>query len=414
MAFPRWFSREKKESELDRIKRLNNGSISYTTETAEKVSPRMAYRIFESVSVVFDAVDKISSRVASLELVMKNADREIIRDHEFLSLAGKTKTMTELATSLELCGECFLVARGRADRPALDVEVIEPYCIIDGEKSSNEEMPRVIRTDSDRDRRAYKRDDRDRYISKDGLNELIPIVKRKEMRSWRGLSKLSPLVHETIHIQRGNAHNTSLLKNGLKNSIILSPKEGDIDMEEGNKIRDALEKYHAGSNNVGKPLILPTSFALVSASSSTKDMDYISLIDVDENRIYRIYNIPLPLVKSGTMTQSNYEAAIPFLYSDAVLPAFNFLAEELNLRLIKPRHGDEFKLTYDEFSIPALARYQTDIMRTMKDTGAVTINEVRTLGGYEAVDGADDIMVSSGTVRLKDMDMDNMGYGVED
>jgi len=397
-------------SEMQNIVRLNDGSIEYVSQAPKISTPHMSYRMFEGVSVVYDAVDKIASRVSSLSLVTKNQEKEVVQSPEIeVFQKNKTKLWLEMSTSLELTGECFVVLRGRVDRPPLEMQCIEPFAVSSGEAKIGQEMPDSIRTDSLKDRRTYYNQD-GRYISQDGLNELLPIVKRSRMNTWRGLSKLSPLVQEVLHIDSGNSHNSALLRNGLKNSIILSPTEGDIDIEEGNALKDTLERYHKGSNNAGKPLILPRSFALVSTAGNTRDMDYMALIDTDENRIYRIFNVPLPLVKSGTMTQSNYEVAIPFLYTDAVIPAFSFIAEALTEAVIKNRYKSKNILTYDEFNIPALNLYQVSLMRSLKETGSVSVNEVRSRGGYAPVDGGDEVMVNSGSVKLSDMDSESWGY----
>jgi phage portal protein BeeE len=187
----------------------------------------------------------------------------------------------------------------------------------------------------------------------------------------------------------------------MTSSSVFSPENHEVDVKDGERLSDMLKRHHQGVGNAGKPLILPQAFKLIDKSTTNKDMDYMMLIDVDENRVYRLFNIPLPLVKSSTMTQSNYETAIPFLYSDAVLPTFNNIAEELTMKLLG-RFKTKEVLSFDEFDIPALNAYQVKIMGDLSKTNAVTTNEIRKRGGYEQKPEADEIMISAGLVKLND------------
>ena len=400
---------------LLRVFGKNNGYIMFGNYLDHRLNPKQAYELFEKVSVVFDAVDKISSRASGLNLVMRSVkDRDVLREHPMIktlmnpgSSMTKTDFWTGLTTSHLLTSEAWIVARGRIERPPLELEFIEAYNV-DGDGIDKDLIPSVLKTDSPKDKRRYIKEEIDgveRWISADSLNELIPIISRSYAGGWRGFSRLSPLIEEVTHIREGNKHNRSMLENGMNVSEVFAPESGvEIEEEEGKRLRDMLAEHHQGAGNSGKPLILPLSFKMISRAGNNKDMDYIMLIDTDESRIYRLYNIPLPLVKSQTMTQSNYEVAIPFLYSDAVLPTFSYLAEQITLKLGKRYKLDDYILTYDEFNIPALNESQVKLMAELQKTNSATINEIRSRGGLpEIIDLGEDVMLPANVVRLKDV-----------
>jgi HK97 family phage portal protein len=408
------FGKKNLKEDIDLTKRvygINNGVILFSDTLEHVLSPEKAYLLFEKVAVIFDAVDKNASRVASLTLILKDSKLNVIREGAILELLAspdklkaKSAFWKDMAISDLLTNELWLVARGNVNRPPLALDFIPPYEVFEQAKSSQEAMPSIIRTQSPKDQRMYYKeviDGIDRYFSKDGMNELIPIIGMTYKGSWRGLSRLSPLIEEISHIKSGNAHNRGLLENGMTSSSVFSPDGGDIDVTEGEELSDMLKRHHQGAGNAGKPLILPQSFKLIDKSTTNKDMDYMMLIDVDESRVYRLFNIPLPLVKSSTMTQSNYETAIPFLYSDAVLPCFNGIAEEITMKLLG-RFKSKDELSFDEFDIPALNAFQVSLMNNLSKTNAVTTNEIRRRGGYESKPNADDIMISAGLVKLND------------
>jgi len=400
-----------------RVVVINNGVIQYIGSSDNKLSASQVYDMFGKIPTLFDAVEKISSRVAGLSLVL-NRDGKVIKEHPVLELLNnpgknisKTAFWDELSTSFALCYEGWLVARGNVSNPPLELEVMEPYCVdspISGFRQ-NGLMPEKIKTDSEKDKKTYMKkliDGIERYISEDGFSELIPIIGKRYKNDWRGMSKLSVLFEEAIHIRAGNVHNRSLLENGLTSSIILSSKNPDgIDPNKANEFKRTVQEQYQGSRNAGKPIFLPLPFEKVSESTNNKDMDYIQLINMDETRIYRVFNIPLALISDKAMTYSNLEASIPFLYSDAVFPVFNYLADELTIKLL-PRYKniDGFKLGFDKFEIPALYKHHAEMMKELKASQVLTTNEIRAKGGYEEIKGGEDVIIPISVQKLSEID----------
>lgn len=402
----------------------NDGIINFDISYGHKLSASKVYDIYEKDAVVFDAVDKIASRVAGLTIISKDADDEIVSRSKLEILLKnpnghqtKTDFIMDVATSLLLKEESWLVARGRVSSEPLELDFIKPYEIQES-WTTGSKMPEMIKTDSPLDKREYKLTEEKgmmRYLDEDGLNELIPIIGKKYKNDWRGLSRLSPLVMEISHIRSGNIHNKSLLNNGINPSLILSA-ENNINTDVGEELADLLHRNYAGATKSGKPLLLPRKFHLLSKGGSTKDMEYMQLIDVDETRIYRLYNVPLPLVKAQSMTQSNYEQAVPAFYSEAVFPLFNYIAEQLTLKLGFRFGKDLPKLTYNQFDIPALNAEQVGLMSKLKSTNAVSTNEIRQKGGYKPTNKSDDvgdkILIPANMVDLEDVVSDsNLGFG---
>ena len=399
-----------------RIVVVNNGVIEYVGTSDNKLSPSQVYDMFSKIPTLFDAVEKISSRVAGLSLVLTK-DGDIIKKHPALDLLNapgknisKTAFWDELSTSFALCYEGWLVLRGNISKPPLEMEVLEPYAV-DAPTfiASDALMPDIISTDSKKDCRRYNKkiiDGVERYICRDELNELIPIIGKRYKDDWRGMSKLSVLLEEAIQIRAGNIHNRNLLENGLTSSIILATTNPDgIDPDKASGFKKTVQEQYQGFNNAGKPMFLPLPFTKVSESTNNKDMDYIQLITMDETRIYRVFNIPLPLISDKSMTYSNLEHSIPFLYSDAVFPVFNYLADELTLKLMpRFKNAEGLRIAFDKFEIPALYKSQADTMKELKASNVLTTNEVRAKGGYASIDGGDDIIIPVSVQKLKDID----------
>ncbi len=408
----RIFGRKKEvKSELLRtIERRNNGVIRFMKGAAVSITPHTAYRLHERVSTVMDAVGKISRRVADLELILKKGDENITEHPALDMLSGgnttKQKFWKEIMIAFLLTEEAYFIVRGNVNFEPLEIVPIKPFEIVSITGKKINGMPVTISTNSDADKREYNLTEdkgKFRYIDDAGLNELVPIVGDSKRSSWRGLSRLNSLIEETAHIEKGNIHNTSLLDNNLSSSHVFSP-EDEIDESTGELLKDALKEHYTGSSNAGKPLILPVKMNLVSENKSTKDIEYISLIDVDETRIYRAYDIPLPLIKTKSMTRSNYESAIPYLYMDAVLPNFRYIAEFITKKILfRYKDIEDYKLACDIFAIPAMQGMQIEMMDKMNKTNSLTPNEIRAKGGYEAIDNGDKIIMPGTLTTIDDI-----------
>ena len=395
----------------------NVGKIYYSDFVNIYILPSQAYDMMEKIGAVFDAVDKIASRLSIIPMVIKDKDGETEKDHEILNLLNNPNSQTtkinfwkSLGISTSVCNEGYIIARGRIDRPPVSLEICEPPDVIEGLRSRFMNKPETYQTGEADNYRVYTLQLINgfwRYIDDREMNELIPIIGTTYRNSFRGRSRLCSMVQETIHLDKGNIHNSSLLKNGLNSSQIMSPMLENIDVTKGKELSDMLAKHHQGENNAGKPLIMPYPFKVIGTSGNNKDMDYMALIDLDETRIYRIFNIPLPLVKTQSMTMSNYETAIPYLYTDAVIPAYEFIAESLTVSLF-PRYKDLIgkKLSYDRFGIPALETLFIDSMSKMIGKGA-TLNEIRSKGGYPAVEDGDTPLIDNNVQKYNEVQDEN-------
>ena len=399
---------------------VNNGIIEYLDYVNIYISASQAYDMFDRVSAVSDAVGKISMRASIIPMIIKDKNETSIKEHEILTLLNKPNALGKInfweraVTSHSLTNESYIIARGRIERPPVSLEIAEAWEVQEGNTNRLYNRPETYRTGEADNNRVYSLkiiNGKIRYIDETGLNELIPIVGVTYRNSFRGRSKLVSLVEEVKHIRKGNQHNTSLLDNGMNASSIMSPDNQDIDEDKGLELASVLKKHHQGSQNAGKPLIMPIPMKIIGQSTTNRDMDYIALIDIDETRVYRTFNIPLPLVKSQSMTQSNYEASIPYLYTDAILPVYSSIAEGITNGLFQ-RYPDlkDKRLTYDKFGIPAMEAVFIKNMKELAGTG-VSVNELRAKGGYIPVEKGDKPLISAG---LKTYDEDSLFAGYPD
>jgi hypothetical protein len=273
--------------------------------------------------------------------------------------------------------------------------------------------PQTIITNAIDDRRTYERDERGgifRFIDKLQLNEIIPIIGTSNLSDgWRGRSPLNKLYYDVTMNSAGKRHNKSMLENGMRPSAIVSPKgTGNAQgapQEWKEKAVETMVKafrgFHQGAGNAGNVVVAGKPIEYQSMIQSNVDMDFVELLKNSKETIYNLYQIPLPLILSDAMTLSNYSIALRSFYVDAVFPVYDYIASGI-LNGFAPRFkfnsGDT--LGFSEIDIRGMRPVLVDNMKQLKETEAVSVNEIRNVGGFDDEENGDDILVSSNKVTL--------------
>lgn len=378
------------------------------------VTPRKAYDDSERNADLGNAVDMIAGAIAALQKGLKNtADNEIDYNNEIIDLlnrpggnASKYQFWYSLAESFELTQEIYIVARGNINRPPLELEFIRPY-EVNINMNGDEANPQSITTQSKKDRRVYRKQIINgvvRYIDRTELNELFVIRGAISIHDeWRGRSPLARLYYDLLMNTDGKRHNTSLLKNGVKSSVVLSPATA-AEQWPAAKVRalqDEIRSFNQGAGNAGTPLIIGASTKVDGLSQTNKDMDFLSLLKNSTNTIYNLYKIPLPLVTPDNMTYGNYTTANRTFYTKAVFPVFEQIAAGLMACLGNRFNIDNnYELSYNSTNIKDLQTVIIEDMKELSGTNSVAPNEVRRLGGFKDVSGGDDVLISANLMPL--------------
>lgn len=387
-----------------------------------EIKPRAAYNLSERNNDLGNAVNRISGSIAELKKGMREGDNtdldysaDIVRllNNPGGGLSGST-FWKSLSESYLLTQEGWIVARGRVDAPPLELVFIRPYDISVLMDNSTG-YPTQIITTAKKDRRSYLpvvSGSGYRYISLDGLNEIFPIIGNVSLTDeWRGRSPLAKLYYDIKMNTDGKRHNVSLLKNGMKTTASITPKPHKDGQARWNaKTVDLLEKqlraFNQGSGNAGNVLIMGEPVDVQGLNQSNKDMDYLGLLSNSQVSIYNLFQIPLPLVLPDTMTLDNYTSAQRVYYTKAVFPVFDNLADGLMSHLRnRYKLGPDVTLGFSEVAVRDLQPVLVENMKRLKETEAIKINEVRSIGGFEDVDGGDTILVNASQVPLEFVSM---------
>jgi HK97 family phage portal protein len=245
------------------------------------------------------------------------------------------------------------------------------------------------------------------FFSQDGTKELWHIrTFNPDVDAITGLSPISSSVIEMEQYEVANTHNNNYIKQGARPSGVLTiPADVDLSLEQEQALKQKLTSYNA--NNAGDVLIVQGGQNFQEMSTSNKDMDYIEMMKRVTKEVYNNNNIPLPLVESGTMTLNNYAESKVMLYDMSILPFADMYYGEMT-RLLMRRFDDSgrYCISYNEENIKALQVLRDVVNKMRLDSDSLTVDEKRTILGYDTIKG--------GNVILKPMNLVPLGFELEE
>lgn len=377
------------------------------------LAPAMAWTYYEKLSVIAHAIGLASDMFLTVPFAVKNLKNgEIYReyDHKIPAtgilklLANPNEDSTECDfkeltnKTYSVTGETFMVTTSMG----IDDEPLEIFWVNSSNVSNTSSVDDIITSytiASGQFMGTYRRtelesDGRVVFVNENSHGTHKQLWTMKEMHpkqlssgSRRGFSKLSPIFMEIESHNGVSLHNNSMLRSGVRPSIALIPKtdkEGDSLLGEP-QIRDikrTVKSHYSGPNNAGNAMILNAIEKVVELSKNNKDMEFMRLVEIVKEQIYRNLGIPLALISTDVMTYSNLEEARAQLAILNTIPFSKKYAEQIN-RFLMPRYDDsgDYKYIFLPDEIPALKEIQMEKLINLKEV--MTDNEVRLLLGLE-------------------------------
>ena len=401
---------------------------SYTVVTSNaldgiQVNPKVAYKLYEQVSVVSDAVNKIIEPGSTLPLALQNTSTDDlmtdVKKSDLLSLLTAPQAnisgislLLEMLKSFLLTEETWVVLAGSGR--VVSIDYVKPYNVSDSRMNITDRFPEKIRLYGERYRdKVFKKEVMGnglvRYLADEGITELVPIIGNTNTTDFRGISKLNAAVLEAKQVQLGATHNSQLLVNGARPSGIIVPKDG-LEKKQFDALESSLKEQFQGAANAGNVVVASVPVDKMDFNMSNRDMDYVNLIKLSKAQVYITYNVPLALVSGDKMTFSNVKEATPQLYINSILPAFRRFASLFSFHL--QHRFPELQnsvLSVNPFEIPQIQGFLLEKMETMGKVHVFTDNEIRKTGGFDDYKGGNEVYKPANMVPVG---QDN-GFGNE-
>jgi len=182
--------------------------------------------------------------------------------------------------------------------------------------------------------------------------------------------------------------------NGFSGGGLISVSTDDQEAYE-QFVRD-FRTYYEGPNNANKTLLVKgDKVDYKETSQSNHDMQVVDNKKDSKKTVTQRFNIPIALLDQQSQTYNNLQTAQFSLYTSAVLPMANLIFETFTDIFQARKSGnapilpENQRITFDENSIPALQLRKNEELKTLKDVGVLTINEIRARAGYEKLTGGD-------------------------
>jgi HK97 family phage portal protein len=367
---------------------------NYSTTT----SPNEFINFYLEACPIFTATKMIAEAIGSIDIVLKNkTNGDFIYEHDALKLLKNPNPfvdgqlfMQELASSYLLTGNTYVNIIG--EQKPIELNSVNPQdiTIISDSKDGYAGEYNWSATAYSRN---YVRDFAKRFIDKQ-RNELIHLRSYNPKFSSSNLIGISAYAGCQLEIQQyilSSIHNYSLLKNQARPSGIITYKgNDDLSQEQVDGLKNTIKSKLSGAKNAGEPAFLGGDFNWIQLSESTKDMDFQNLKKSVAEACYSAVKIPLPMISPDNMSFANMDASKYLFYDNAVLPITKRILKFLTVKLLsRYPNAEGLEFYFDESSIEALESRKYENAKTLSQIGKYTDNEIRSITGFEAIDGGD-------------------------
>lgn len=368
------------------------------------LSPNSAMLLWEISDTIYNCADLIAMPFSQMTYALKDKQTgEYLSkpaDHPYLELLEKpgylqssSEMMYSLMVSFLITSSCFPVLTGNVNFEPVSMKSI--YANKANLVPDRNNQLLAFNFSDGEDTQIYKRELLPKrgiavYQTDSKLSESVRIMKSKRRNGVQASSPLSRIVHQVYTKVYGNKHNSNLLQNGSRPSGLWSPADGPMSQEQYESFKGEIDNKFSGPENAGRNVIAPRPVNYTNFILNPRDMDFVNLIEASAEDIYNLYHIPLAMVSAKTMTMSNFQNAQTALFDQAVLPNAYMLLKQLgDFCLPRYKDGDRYELTFDEKTLPALRERMLDTAKTMRDVGAYTDDEIRSVTGHESIEGGE-------------------------
>jgi len=369
----------------------HNSGYSTTTNPGEFID------FYLKACPIFTATKMIADAVSSIDIVLKNRDGDFIYKHEALNLLQNPNPfvdgqlfMQELTSSYLLTGNTYVNIIGES-KP-VELNTINAQDIIIYSDSKDGYAGEYTLTSGNYNV-IYTRNLAKRFIDQ-RKNELIHLRSYNPQFSSSNLIGISAFAGCQLEIHQyilSSIHNYSLLQNQARPSGIITYK-GNRDLDQGqiDGLKDIIKNKLSGAKNAGEPAFLGGDFNWIQLSESTKDMDFPTLKKSVAEACYSAVKIPLPMISPDNMSFANMDASKYLFYDNAVLPIFKRILKFLSVKLLsRYPNAQDLEFYFDESTIEALESRKYENAKTLSQIGKYTDNEIRSITGFESIEGGD-------------------------
>lgn len=223
-------------------------------------------------------------------------------------------------------------------------------------------------------------------------DEMIHSFLFNPLSDLEGVSPIAAARRSIDAHNSANDFNTSLMQNNATPSGILTV-DGYLDDSDYDRLKKEMREGWSGAGNAGLPKLLDNGLKWQSISQSPQELNWLEGKRDAAVEIAAAFGVPSELIGMGQTTYSNRKEAVVSFYSETVKPLLESFTYDLSNQLA-PQFGEGQYVDADYSTVPALQENEdTRIKKVEALKGVLTINELRSLYGFDSITGGDIILV---------------------
>lgn len=169
-------------------------------------------------------------------------------------------------------------------------------------------------------------------------SDVIPFQRYNPDGLMRGWSRLEPLRSTLMNEDSARRAMAAFWGNMGRPSMVLTSTKA-LKPEGRNRLSESFSLSHAGSDNVGKALVLEDGVTAAAMQLTAEEMSYIESRKLNRGEVCAVYDIPPPSVHIlDNATYSNISEQMRSLYRDSMAPRIVELEQILDTHL-RPEFG---------------------------------------------------------------------------
>ncbi|KOA90866.1 phage portal protein [Clostridium botulinum] len=194
-----------------------------------------------------------------------------------------------------------------------------------------------------------------------------------------------------------------LYDNGLTNKIVIQMISDIKDESELKRVQKKFDRLYSSN---GRTFTVPAGFNASALNLSLADAQFEQLRKLSRREIANCFGLsPAQIGDLEDSNNNNMEMQNINFLTDTLLIKFEQIEQELDYKLLsgpQRKAGYKFKFNQNVF-LRTDAKTQCEILTKYMTSGVYTPNNVRDILGIERIKDGDDILVSSGAYKLKDL-----------
>lgn len=221
-------------------------------------------------------------------------------------------------------------------------------------------------------------------------NQILHIIDIPDKEGLLGLSRIEK-ARQTLEFEDNSSkHGNKSFKNSVATSGAFM-KDGVLEEEAYNRLKQQLTEQYTGLNNTGKPLLLEDALTFTPLSINNSDAQWLESRKFNREQIATIFGVPVSMLNDPENTAfGNLEQKKQGFHDNTILPLSTLVEERFRLSLLTEEEKSELVIKFKYNSLMrADMKTRVEYYKAMSEKGALSPNEIRKLEDMNGYEGGD-------------------------